>query len=412
VTKRLPTASFAALAVIAVAVATITSGCGTSRPAASAPKATSNPRFGQPTLADTVARVRSGVLRIETNLCDGEGQGTGFLLSPRLIATVQHVVDGASAITIKRNGEILTSATVIGADPDADVALLRTDAPISGFHFKLADRRPRLAEDVASIGFPLGLPLSVDRGTVSGSDRTVEIDGIKRTQLIQTDAALNPGNSGGPLISVTNGRVVGLVDLKNVEASGVGFAVSADVAQPLIDAWSLAPQPEPATDCSTPAVDPTEAATPSAEPAVGHVGGRYFTMTFPAFWSVETSDKNEGTYFDTTVVNQDDPAVLARVDVTPNLRQDLLAAAEVVRSALRRQTGYREISYTRTTIDGRPGIRWEFVVPEHGVRVRKVDRFFLSPTGAGFAVLTQAPESEYSTYEQPLGAIAETVTPN
>src|SRR5262249_1331511 len=153
--------------------------------------------------------------------------------------------DGASAITIKRDGKILTSATVIGSDTDADVALLRTDAPISGFRFKLADRRPRLAEDVAAIGFPLGLPLSVDPGTVSGSDRTVEIDGIKRTQVIQTDAALNPGNSGGPLISVADGRVVGLVDLKNLDASGVGFAVSTDVAQPLIDAWTLAPQPEP-----------------------------------------------------------------------------------------------------------------------------------------------------------------------
>src|SRR4051812_33893380 len=112
---------------------------------------------------------------------------------------------------------------------DSDVALLRSDAPLIGFNFKLANRRPRLAEDVAAIGFPLGLPLSVDRGSVSGSDRAVKIGGIKRTQLIQTDSALNPGNSGGPLISVADARVVGLVDLKNVQASGVGFAVSADV---------------------------------------------------------------------------------------------------------------------------------------------------------------------------------------
>jgi hypothetical protein len=258
----------AALALLAAPV--LLAACGNA-PRAASPPETARARPAQATLADTVARVRSGVLRLETNLCDGEGQGTGFLLSPRLIATVQHVVDGASAITVKRNGEILSSATVIGSDADADIALLRTDAPLAGFNFKLADRRPRLAEDVAAIGFPLGLPLSVDRGSISGSDRTVTIGGIKRTRLIQTDAALNPGNSGGPLISIADARVVGLVDLKKVAASGVGFAVSADVARPLIDAWSLAPQPEPAADCALPTGESstTEEIPPSTPPEDG-----------------------------------------------------------------------------------------------------------------------------------------------
>jgi hypothetical protein len=362
------------------------------------------------TLADLVSRVRSGVLRIETNLCDGSGQGSGFLISPRLVVTVEHVIDGESAITLKRNGQVLSSATVIGSDADSDVALLRSDAPLTGFNFRLAPRSPRLGEDVAAIGFPLGLPLSVNRGSVSGSNRTVKIGGIKREGLIQTDAALNPGNSGGPLISIADGHVVGLVDLKNVDASGVGFAVSAEVARPLIDAWSLAPQVESPADCA-PAASAAGSNQPGTSGAVGQIDGRYFTMTYPSFWNVDTREVERGSYLDTTVTNTNDPSILVRVDVTPNLTGDILSAAETVRSALRKQAGYREVSYTKTTFFGYPAVRWEFITVEHGIDIHKVDRFFLSDKGDGFAILTQAPEHEFAAYEQPLDAIAGTVTP-
>jgi hypothetical protein len=119
-----------------------------------------------------------------------------------------------------------------------------------GYHFTISPREPRLAEDVAALGFPLGLPLTVTRGVVSGSDRTIPINGIDRKKLVQTDAAVNPGNSGGPLIATDTGEVVGLVDLGTSQANGLAFAVSGQVASPLLQAWKVSPQPVSAPSCS------------------------------------------------------------------------------------------------------------------------------------------------------------------
>jgi S1-C subfamily serine protease len=233
--------------VIAVILLTAPVGCGGQQRGSEKPIPVRKPPRA---LEDVVAQVQSGVVRIESDLCDGSSVGTGFLLTPRLIATVEHVVDGATGITLKRDGRTLTNASVIGSDPDADVALLRSDIPIHGHEFAFAARAPRLGEELVTLGFPLGLPLTVTRGSVSGTDRSVVIRGTKRKHLIQTDAALNQGNSGGPLITADTGQVLGLADLKNTAASGVGFAVSAGVARQLLKAWQIAPVPEPFADCA------------------------------------------------------------------------------------------------------------------------------------------------------------------
>jgi S1-C subfamily serine protease len=188
------------------------------------------------------------VIRIQTTTCNGVDTGTGILIGPRLIATVEHVVDGGASIELVRNGRVLGYGTVIGSDPARDVALVRSDSPITGYRFKFASQAPLLGQDVAAIGFPLGLPLTVTRGSVSGLDRTIPIDGINRARLVQTDAPVNPGNSGGPLMT-DSGQVVGLVDLGTNQANGLAFAVSADVAGPLIQSWGASPQPLPNQTC-------------------------------------------------------------------------------------------------------------------------------------------------------------------
>jgi S1-C subfamily serine protease len=192
--------------------------------------------------ADLVQRIEGGVIRIEVTACDGQAIGTGFLIKPNLVATVEHVVDGATSIKLKRNGKLLGTATVVGEDKDRDLALLKTSGRISGYDFGFAGKAPRLGEDVAAIGFPLGLPLTVTKGSVSGLGRAIPIDGVKRQEMVQTDAAVNRGNSGGPLLSTETGQVVGLVDLGTTQANSVAFAVSAEVAAPLLKAWSVAPQ--------------------------------------------------------------------------------------------------------------------------------------------------------------------------
>jgi hypothetical protein len=207
--------------------------------------------------------VRSGIIRIETTTCDAQEVGTGFLVGPNLVATVEHVVDGETQIALKQNGRRLSSATVIGFDPARDLALLRTAKPIPGYVFKLAGRAPRLGEEVAALGFPLGLPLTVTKGSVSGLGRTIPIANVARRQLVQTDAAVNPGNSGGPLLATDTGEAVGLVDLGS-SFNGISFAVSSQVAKPLLSAWQAAPQPISAAECAGANPPPVAAPQPPA----------------------------------------------------------------------------------------------------------------------------------------------------
>ena len=125
------------------------------------------------------------------------------------------------------------------------------------------------------MGFPLGLPLSVSRGSVSGSGRNIPIDGETRRNLVQTDAAVNPGNSGGPLFSST-GEVVGLVDLGTSQAQGLAFAVSSRVAAPLLDAWRSSPQPvrgDTLRRAPVPTADSAPAEPPSSESGVSTFNG-------------------------------------------------------------------------------------------------------------------------------------------
>jgi hypothetical protein len=185
------------------------------------------------------------------------------LITPRHVVTVEHVVDGASKITLERSRNRLGSARLVGIDKDRDLALLRLEKPIKGYLFRFAKRPPRLGEEVAALGYPLGLPLSVTRGTVSGLNRTIAIDGVKRRALVQTDAAVNHGNSGGPLLSTSTGEVVGLVDLGSTDVNGIAFAVSSAVAAPLVSAWRAAPQPHALVKCQNPSADPSLPAPPA-----------------------------------------------------------------------------------------------------------------------------------------------------
>ncbi|MFL5865303.1 MAG: S1C family serine protease [Solirubrobacteraceae bacterium] len=215
-------------------------------------------------LASLVAKTRSAIVRIEANVCGGEQIGTGFLIAPRLVATVAHAVHGAASIDLKQGGKVVASGTVIGEDQARDVALVQSSVPLTAQGLHLAARAPELGESVAALGFPLGLPLTVTQGSVSGLDRAVPIDGLRRRQMVQTDAAVNPGNSGGPLLSVDTGQVLGLVDLGTNSANGIGFAVSARVAQPLIQAWKVAPQPVPVSTCPSGGTTPIASAPPNS----------------------------------------------------------------------------------------------------------------------------------------------------
>ncbi|MGP3910173.1 S1C family serine protease [Nonomuraea sp. 10N515B] len=167
-----------------------------------------------------------------------QGTGTGFVLAAGgLIATNNHVVEGAQAITVTlRDGRTLT-AKVLRNDPAADLAVLRVNAtglPVA----PLGDSSTlKVGDPVIAIGNALALPggPTVTEGIVSALDRTVQTDAGARLQhVIQTDAAINPGNSGGPLVDAS-GRIVGINTAAAGDAQNIGFAIAINGARRTID---------------------------------------------------------------------------------------------------------------------------------------------------------------------------------
>ena len=166
--------------------------------------------------------------------------GTGTVLDTQgRILTAQHVVSGARSITVEFQDGTTRSAKVLGTDPATDLAVLRVDTAGLTMHpLPLGSSRTlRVGDPIALIGDPFGYPRSLSTGVVSGLDRTIEApNGFTVAHAIQTDGALNPGNSGGPLLD-SRARLIGVADQIATGGSGiksytgVGFAVPIDVAK-------------------------------------------------------------------------------------------------------------------------------------------------------------------------------------
>jgi putative serine protease PepD len=163
--------------------------------------------------------------------------GTGFVVdNAGHIVTAAHVVDGASSVTVKLQDGTTRDATVLGKDDATDIAVLKIDASGLTLHpLKLGSSSSiGVGEPVAAVGDPFGYDRSISTGIVSGVDRTISApNGFTVAHAIQTDAAVNPGNSGGPVLNA-NGEVIGIVDQiatdgSAQQSSGVGFAVPIDL---------------------------------------------------------------------------------------------------------------------------------------------------------------------------------------
>ncbi|MFZ9229099.1 MAG: trypsin-like peptidase domain-containing protein [Prochlorococcaceae cyanobacterium] len=207
---------------------------------------------GSNVIVDAVKRVGPAVVRIDTvkrtinplgglfgqgpSIQQQQGQGSGFITrSDGVILTNAHVVEGASEVSVTLPDGRTFTGKVLGGDPLTDVAVVKVVAsrlPVAplGDSSKL-----RPGEWAIAIGNPLGLDNTVTAGIISAIQRTNALGEGQRVPYIQTDAAVNPGNSGGPLIN-DRGQVIGInTAIRQAPGAGLSFAVPINVARQIAE---------------------------------------------------------------------------------------------------------------------------------------------------------------------------------
>jgi putative serine protease PepD len=202
------------------------------------------------TVSDVYDNANDSVVEITVTLGSGaaqggpgggasQAQGSGFVYDTSgHVVTNAHVVDGAQSVKVRFSNGKTYDATVVGVDASTDLAVLKVDAPASALHaLELADSQVAVGDVVVAIGSPFGLENSVTAGIVSALGRSMQApNGYTITGSIQTDAAINHGNSGGPLLDL-DGKVIGVnaqIESESGGNDGVGFAIPSSTVTSIV----------------------------------------------------------------------------------------------------------------------------------------------------------------------------------
>ena len=214
----------------------------------SSPTTSTPTRSGALSASEVYRRDSGGVVAIQASSPGQQDSGTGVVISNTgLIVTNDHVISGASSVTVSPGSSSSTTRTaqVIGESPSTDLAVIKIDPSGLNLHpLTLADSSSvGVGDPVYAIGNPYGLDQTLTRGIVSALNRQISSpDGATINGAIQTDAALNPGNSGGPLIE-SHGDVIGInSQIASAQATaggqsgntGVGFAIASNTVKSVV----------------------------------------------------------------------------------------------------------------------------------------------------------------------------------
>ncbi len=208
--------------------------------AAPAPDAARSPSAPDeiPALPDLIEQVMPAVVQVAVSRKEGVARGSAFSIAPlkgderySIFVTNAHVTDGATDVGIRWGKDDFYAAEVMHEERSQDLALILLEVAGSPSLPIRALREVRVGESVIAVGSPLGLTDTVTTGIVSAKDREIPLfSGKTLSSGIQTSAAINQGNSGGPLIGM-DGRVIGVSTLAIEGGSGLAFAVPAEAAQ-------------------------------------------------------------------------------------------------------------------------------------------------------------------------------------